>query len=185
LEGPAQYEIGHFIDGATIAGTADRWGDVAQPATGENQERVAFASTEEVDQAIDAGERAFGEWSSLTAVQRAAIMFKVRELLRRLRDELATLLGREHGKVWDDAQGELARGFEVVDLACRIPRLLNIAIPVPLAFHSLGGWKRSLFGGHHIYGPEGVRFFTRVKTMPSRWPTGVRTGPDLTFPSST
>jgi acyl-CoA reductase-like NAD-dependent aldehyde dehydrogenase len=166
LEGPTHYEIGHFIDGATIAGTADRWGDVAQPATGENQARVAFASTEEVDQAVDAGERAFGEWSSLTVVQRAAILFKVRELLREHRDELA-------------------RGFEVVDFACGIPHLLNIAIPVPLAFHSFGGWKRSLFGGHHIYGPEGVRFFTRVKTMTSRWPTGVRTGPDLTFPSST
>jgi malonate-semialdehyde dehydrogenase (acetylating)/methylmalonate-semialdehyde dehydrogenase len=61
---------------------------------------------------------------------------------------------------------------------------LNIAIPVPLAFHSFGGWKRSLFGGHNIYGPEGVRFFTKVKTMTSRWPTGVRPGPDLDFPSS-
>ncbi|MCP3963979.1 MAG: aldehyde dehydrogenase family protein, partial [bacterium] len=61
---------------------------------------------------------------------------------------------------------------------------LNIAIPVPLAFHSFGGWKRSLFGGHNIYGAEGVRFFTRVKTMTSRWPTGGRTGPNLDFPSS-
>ena len=155
LEGPAQYDIGHFIDGATIADTADRWGDVAQPATGEIQARVAFASNEEVDRAVDAAERAFGEWSSLTVVQRAAIMFKVRELLRRHRDELATPLVREHGKVWDDAQGELARGFEVFDLSCGIPHLLNIAIPAPLAFHSFCGWKRSLFGGHHIYGPEG------------------------------
>jgi malonate-semialdehyde dehydrogenase (acetylating)/methylmalonate-semialdehyde dehydrogenase len=62
LEGPTHYEIGHFIDGPKIAGTAYRWGDVAQPATGEIQARVAFASTDEVDQAIDAGERAFGEW---------------------------------------------------------------------------------------------------------------------------
>jgi len=125
LEGPTHYEIGHFIAGAKIAGSSGRWGDVAQPATGEIQARVAFACNEEVDQAVDAGERAFGEWSSLTVVQRAAILFKVRELLREHRDELATLLVREHGKVWGDAQGELARGFEVVDFACGIPHLLK------------------------------------------------------------
>ena len=125
VEDQTPYEIGHFIAGATIAGSSGRWGDVAQPATGEIQARVAFASNEEVDQAVDAGERAFGEWSSLTVVQRAAILFKVRELLREHRDELATLLVREHGKVWGDAQGELARGFEVVDFACGIPHLLK------------------------------------------------------------
>ena len=124
-EGPTRYEIGHFIAGATIAGSSGRWGDVAQPATGETQARVAFASTEEIDRAVAAGEHAFGAWSSLTVVQRAAIMFKVRELLHEHRDELATLLVREHGKVWADAQGELARGFEVVDFACGIPHLLK------------------------------------------------------------
>ena len=47
---------------------------------------------------------------------------------------------------------------------------VNVAIPVPIAFHSFGGWKRSLFGDHHIYGMEGVRFYTRLKTTTSRWP---------------
>ena len=61
---------------------------------------------------------------------------------------------------------------------------LNVPIPVPLSFHSFGGWKRSIFGGYHVYGPEGVRFFTQVKTMTSRWPTGERSGPSLDFPSS-
>jgi malonate-semialdehyde dehydrogenase (acetylating) / methylmalonate-semialdehyde dehydrogenase len=46
---------------------------------------------------------------------------------------------------------------------------VNVAIPVPIAFHSFGGWKRSLFGDHHIYGMEGVRFYTRLKTTTSRW----------------
>ena len=125
LEGRTDYEIGHFIAGGTIAGSSGRWGDVAQPATGEIQARVAFASVDEVDQAVDAAERAFGEWSSLTVVQRAAILFKVREVLLEHRDELTTLLVREHGKVWGDAQGELTRGFEVVDFACGIPHLLK------------------------------------------------------------
>ena len=48
---------------------------------------------------------------------------------------------------------------------------VNVAIPVPIAFHSFGGWKRSLFGDHHIYGTEGMRFYTRLKTTTSRWPS--------------
>ena len=49
---------------------------------------------------------------------------------------------------------------------------INIPIPVPMAFHSFGGWKRSLFGDHHVHGMEGVRFYTKLKTVTSRWPTG-------------
>ena len=60
---------------------------------------------------------------------------------------------------------------------------INIPIPVPMAFHSFGGWKRSLFGDHSIYGPEGVRFYTRIKTVTARWPTGIRTGVDTTMPT--
>jgi malonate-semialdehyde dehydrogenase (acetylating)/methylmalonate-semialdehyde dehydrogenase len=60
---------------------------------------------------------------------------------------------------------------------------VNVPIPVPMAFHSFGGWKRSLFGDHSIYGPEGVRFYTRLKTVTSRWPTGIRTGVDTSMPT--
>jgi len=60
---------------------------------------------------------------------------------------------------------------------------INIPIPVPMAFHSFGGWKRSLFGDHSIYGPEGMRFYTRIKTVTARWPTGIRTGVDTTMPT--
>jgi malonate-semialdehyde dehydrogenase (acetylating) / methylmalonate-semialdehyde dehydrogenase len=60
---------------------------------------------------------------------------------------------------------------------------VNVPIPVPMAFHSFGGWKRSLFGDHAIYGPEGVRFNTRLKTITSRWPTGIRTGVDTSMPT--
>ncbi len=60
---------------------------------------------------------------------------------------------------------------------------VNVPIPVPMAFHSFGGWKRSLFGDHSIYGPEGVRFYTRIKTITARWPTGIRTGVDTTMPT--
>ena len=60
---------------------------------------------------------------------------------------------------------------------------VNVPIPVPMAFHSFGGWKRSLFGDQAMYGPEGVRFYTRLKTVTSRWPTGIRAGVDTTMPT--
>ena len=60
---------------------------------------------------------------------------------------------------------------------------INVPIPVPVAYHSFGGWKRSIFGAHGIYGPEAVRFYTRLKTVTSRWPTGIRAGAEFTFPS--
>lgn len=60
---------------------------------------------------------------------------------------------------------------------------VNVPIPVPVAYHSFGGWKRSLFGDHHIHGMEGVRFNTRLKTMTTRWPTGVREGAVFNFHS--
>jgi malonate-semialdehyde dehydrogenase (acetylating)/methylmalonate-semialdehyde dehydrogenase len=60
---------------------------------------------------------------------------------------------------------------------------INVPIPVPMAFHSFGGWKRSLFGDHHMHGPEGVRFYTRLKTVTSRWPTGIRAGAEFVMPT--
>jgi len=60
---------------------------------------------------------------------------------------------------------------------------VNVPIPVPVAYHSFGGWKRSLFGDHSIYGPEGVHFYTRLKTVTSRWPTGIKDGAVFTFPT--
>ena len=59
---------------------------------------------------------------------------------------------------------------------------VNVPIPVPMAFHSFGGWKRSLFGDHAVHGPEGVHFYTRLKTVTSRWPTGIRRGSEFTMP---
>ena len=60
---------------------------------------------------------------------------------------------------------------------------INVPIPVPMAFHSFGGWKSSLFGDHHMHGPEGIRFYTRLKTITSRWLTGIRAGADFVMPT--
>ena len=60
---------------------------------------------------------------------------------------------------------------------------INVPIPVPMAFHSFGGWKRSLFGPLHMHGPDGVRFYTRMKTITARWPTGLRAGAEFSMPT--
>ena len=76
-----------------------------------------------------------------------------------------------------DAAREFAHRVEVGMVG------INVPIPVPMAFHSFGGWKQSLFGDHHMHGPEGVRFYTRLKTITSRWPTGIRAGADFVMPT--
>ncbi len=60
---------------------------------------------------------------------------------------------------------------------------INVPIPVPMAFHSFGGWKASLFGDHHMHGPEGVRFYTKMKAVTTRWPTGIRSGAEFVMPT--
>ncbi len=62
---------------------------------------------------------------------------------------------------------------------------VNVPLPVPMAFNSFGGWKRSLFGDHHAYGPEGVRFYTRHKAVMQRWPDSIARGPEFAFPQMT
>ena len=77
--------------------------------------------------------------------------------------------------------GDTARTFATAVQAGMVG--INVPIPVPMAFHSFGGWKRSLFGDHAVHGMEGVRFYTRLKTVTARWPTGIRNGVDTTMPT--
>ena len=60
---------------------------------------------------------------------------------------------------------------------------INVPLPVPMAFHSFGGWKQSLFGDHHMHGMEGVRFYTRTKAITTRWPSGIRSDPEFAMPT--
>jgi malonate-semialdehyde dehydrogenase (acetylating)/methylmalonate-semialdehyde dehydrogenase len=79
------------------------------------------------------------------------------------------------------ASGEAARTFTQRVLCGMVG--VNVPIPVPMAFHSFGGWKRSLFGPLHVHGPDGVRFYTRLKTVTSRWPTAAREGAQFVMPT--
>ncbi|ETK35695.1 CoA-acylating methylmalonate-semialdehyde dehydrogenase [Microbispora sp. ATCC PTA-5024] len=116
--------VSHWIGGSP-AGPGDRTAEIYDPATGAVAGRVALATAEEVDAAVDAAARAFPAWRDASLVKRAQILFRFRELLDAHRDELAALITSEHGKVHADALGEVARGIEVVEFACGIPHLLK------------------------------------------------------------
>ncbi|MDX2648845.1 CoA-acylating methylmalonate-semialdehyde dehydrogenase [Streptomyces sp. PA03-1a] len=117
--------ITHWIAGQTWTGTAERHGDVYDPATGAVTGRVDFASISEVDQAVGAAAAAFKEWRNASVAKRTSVLFAFRELLNAQRDELAAIIVSEHGKVHSDALGEIARGLEVVEYACGIPQLIK------------------------------------------------------------
>ena len=117
--------IPHWIDGARREGTSGRTGEVTDSATGKVVGQVALASTEEVDAAVAAATAAFPGWRDTSLARRTAILFAFRELLNARKPELAAIITAEHGKVLDDALGEVSRGQEVVEFACGIPHLLK------------------------------------------------------------
>jgi len=117
--------VAHWIDGKLVEGTGARRGDVFDPATGRATKHVAFASAEDVDAAVEAASAAFAEWRSTSLAERTKILFRFRELLDQRAEVLAAIITGEHGKVMNDAMGEVARGLEVVELACGLPQLLK------------------------------------------------------------
>ncbi len=116
--------VAHFIDGQPCSG-GERWAPVFNPATGDVSAEVQLADAATVDAAVQAGVRAFPAWADTPPVRRARVMFRFKELLEANRDAIATAITREHGKVLDDARGEVTRGIEVVEFACGIPHLLK------------------------------------------------------------
>src|SRR5580704_8737705 len=117
--------VNHWIGGRLTASASGRSGVVWNPATGEAQAMVDFASVEEVDHAVEVAKAAFAEWRATPLSRRSEIMFKVRELLDANRRRIAEMLTSEHGKTLPDALGEVARGLENIEFACGIPHLLK------------------------------------------------------------
>ncbi len=115
--------ITHWIDGKPYERAADRHGDVWNPATGEIQAKVAFASPGVVDEAVESAHRTFQTWGSVSLAKRTKVLFAFRQLVDKHQHELARLLTLEHGKVTGDALGEVNRGLEVVEFACGIADL--------------------------------------------------------------
>ncbi|MBS3998673.1 MAG: CoA-acylating methylmalonate-semialdehyde dehydrogenase, partial [Hydrogenophaga sp.] len=99
--------------------------DVFNPATGAVSGRVALASAADVNTAVAAAQAAFPAWADTPPIRRARVMFKFLELVNKHKDELAHCITAEHGKVFTDAQGEVARGIDIIEFACGIPQLLK------------------------------------------------------------
>ena len=117
--------------------------------------------------------------------------------------------GIAKGKALDIAQSSSVDGFnvrfsgtdnyedikdsDVIIITAGVPRKpgmsrddllgINVPIPVPMAFHSFGGWKRSIFGDSGMHGMEGIKFYTKLKTVTSRWPSGVRSNAEFVMPT--
>ena len=117
--------IEHFIDGKIVSGSSDRKGKVFNPATGQQESEVRLASKSDLDLAVEKAKKAYEIWSTKPPLQRARIIFKFKEVIEKNFDELAKLIVSEHGKVFEDAKGSLARGLEVVEFACGIPQMLK------------------------------------------------------------
>ena len=118
-------------------------------------------------------------------IYREEIFGPVLSVVRRnsYRDAVDLIHGCEfaNGTAVFTRDGDVARSFSQ-DIEVGMVGI-NVPIPVPMAFMSFGGWKASIFGEHHMHGMEGVRFYTRIKTTTSRWPTGQRTDPEFTMPT--
>jgi len=117
--------ISHWIGGRTVEGESGRSGPVYNPALGRQTGAVDFAAAEEVDRAVQAAKQAFPAWRATSLSKKSAILFRVRQLVFEHKDDIARILTAEHGKVFTDAQGEVARGLEVIEYCCGIPELLK------------------------------------------------------------
>ncbi|MCE8032808.1 CoA-acylating methylmalonate-semialdehyde dehydrogenase [Billgrantia tianxiuensis] len=120
-----QNMIAHYINGQMTTGESSRQQEVFNPATGQVSGQVALASRADVATAVAAAKAAFPAWADTPPIRRARVLFKFLELLNAHKDELARAITLEHGKVFTDAQGEVARGIDIVEFACGIPQLLK------------------------------------------------------------
>ena len=110
--------ITHWIDGAKSESTTERWGKVFNPATGQVQAEIPFATDAEIEQTIAVARRAAASWGSASLSARTEVMFSFRHLVHARRDEIASIITAEHGKVHADALGEISRGLENIEFAC-------------------------------------------------------------------
>jgi malonate-semialdehyde dehydrogenase (acetylating) / methylmalonate-semialdehyde dehydrogenase len=117
--------ISHWIDGRSVAGESGRSGPVYNPARGVQTKAVDFASAEEIDRAVQTAKEASQTWRAVSLSRKQELFFRIRELFHDRREDLASLLVEEHGKVFSDALGEVQRGLEVIEYACGIPTLLK------------------------------------------------------------
>ncbi len=118
---PEVTQLTHFVGGEHVAGTSGRFGDVFNPSLGRKSGAAPLASKSEIENAISVAEQAFPAWGATSVLQRSRIMARYVQLLYQHQEELAELVSKEHGKVFEDAMGEVLRGIEVCEFACAAP----------------------------------------------------------------
>ncbi|WP_295957633.1 CoA-acylating methylmalonate-semialdehyde dehydrogenase [Rhodoferax sp.] len=118
-------EIAQYLHGVRTTGSGTRTQPVYNPATGAVSRNVRLGNQQDVDAAVASAKAAFPKWADTPPIRRARVLFKFLELLNLHKDELAHLITAEHGKVFTDAQGEVARGIDIVEFSCGIPQLLK------------------------------------------------------------
>ncbi len=118
-------EIGHWINGKMVAGKSGRFAEVYNPATGELQAKVALATPEELNEAIESAAKAQVAWAATNPQRRARVMMKFGDLINQYMDELAELVAVEHGKTLPDARGDVQRGLEVIEVCMGAPAMLK------------------------------------------------------------
>ena len=131
--------INHYINGAHYSKTAERSGEIFNPATGEVTAHVSFATPAVLDEAVASATQAAVEWGKTSLTKRVQVLFAFREILNARKEELAAVITSEHGKVLSDALGEVTRGLEVVEFACGLPHLLK------------GGYSEGVSNGIDVY----------------------------------
>ncbi len=136
---PTLLSVESMIGGASHITQSGRYGTVWNPATGQPHARVNFASSADVDLAVEVAKAAFPGWRATALVKRAEILFRFRNLIDVNREHLARILSTENGKTLADARGEIARGLENVEFACGIPALLR------------GGFTEQVSNGVDVY----------------------------------
>jgi malonate-semialdehyde dehydrogenase (acetylating)/methylmalonate-semialdehyde dehydrogenase len=131
--------VTHWINGQLWDGTAERRGDVFDPATGQITKQVDFASASTLNEAVAVAKAAFPAWRDASLTKRTQVLFAFRELLNANKEKVAALITEEHGKVLSDALGEVTRGQEVVEFACGIAHLMK------------GGFSEGVSSGVDVY----------------------------------
>lgn len=117
-------QVDHFLAGGTT-GSATRTHQIWNPSTGEVQAEVPLGDAALLEQAVAAAKKVQPEWAATNPQRRARVMFEYKRLVEANKQELAELLASEHGKVVDDAHGDVQRGLEVIEFACGIPQVLK------------------------------------------------------------
>lgn len=117
-------KLKYFVNGQWRTSAASKYMDIYDPSTGRVIAQTPCCTRQEVEDAIAAAKAAFPAWSQTPVMKRAQVMYRFRELLEEHMDELTMLVAREHGKVWEEARGDILKVKEPVELACSVPMLM-------------------------------------------------------------